>query len=332
MTKFWGKLFLINFAIGVVTGHHARVPVRHQLVALLGLRRRHLRVAAGDRGDGGVLPGVHLHRRLVLRVEQALEAGSTWRRSGWWPSPPTCSAFWILVGQRLDAAPGRVRDPQRARRADRLLRGRHAAVRHPRVRAHARRRVHPGRRSSCWASRPGTWRGADVAIFRSRSASAPCGRWSSPFEIAQGHMNAEILGSTQPTKLAAMESHWETGTSVPLYLVAWPDGQNERNASRRCRCPRCCRCWPLLVPRRGEGLKDCPRRIGRRCCRRSCRSGPWWASACCSCALGLWVFWARRRLAGPADALLGHPAAVPGQRAADGRWPRSAGSRGSSTA
>ncbi|HPW54864.1 MAG TPA: cytochrome ubiquinol oxidase subunit I [Thermoanaerobaculaceae bacterium] len=49
------------------------------------------------------------------------------------------------------------------------------------------------------------------------------------FEIAQGHMNAEILGSTQPSKMAAMETHWETGTNVPLYLVAWPDEKNERN-------------------------------------------------------------------------------------------------------
>ncbi|MCU0292994.1 MAG: cytochrome ubiquinol oxidase subunit I, partial [Thermoanaerobaculaceae bacterium] len=50
------------------------------------------------------------------------------------------------------------------------------------------------------------------------------------FEIAQGHMNAEILGSTQPSKMAAMETHWETGKNVPLYLVAWPDEKNEGNA------------------------------------------------------------------------------------------------------
>ena len=39
MTKFWGKLFLINFAMGVVTGHRAGVPVRHELERLLPVRR-----------------------------------------------------------------------------------------------------------------------------------------------------------------------------------------------------------------------------------------------------------------------------------------------------
>ena len=39
-TKFFGKLFLINFAIGVVT---AGVPVRNELVNILTICRRYLR-------------------------------------------------------------------------------------------------------------------------------------------------------------------------------------------------------------------------------------------------------------------------------------------------
>ena len=50
------------------------------------------------------------------------------------------------------------------------------------------------------------------------------------FEIAQGHMNAEILQTAQPAKLAAMESHWETSSHAPLYLLSWPDSQNSRNS------------------------------------------------------------------------------------------------------
>jgi len=49
------------------------------------------------------------------------------------------------------------------------------------------------------------------------------------FEVAQGHMNAEILSEMQPTKLAAMEAHWDTGARAPMYLLAWPDQPNERN-------------------------------------------------------------------------------------------------------
>jgi cytochrome bd ubiquinol oxidase subunit I len=50
------------------------------------------------------------------------------------------------------------------------------------------------------------------------------------FEIAQGHMNAEILHTAQPTKLAAMESHWETTKNAPLYLLSWPDSENSTNS------------------------------------------------------------------------------------------------------
>ena len=48
MAQFWGKLFLINFAMGVVTGIRAGIPVRDELVGVLPLCRRYLRRAAGD--------------------------------------------------------------------------------------------------------------------------------------------------------------------------------------------------------------------------------------------------------------------------------------------
>ena len=50
------------------------------------------------------------------------------------------------------------------------------------------------------------------------------------FEMVQGHMNAEILHDAQPTKLAAIESHWETQSNAPLYLLSWPDSDNQRNS------------------------------------------------------------------------------------------------------
>ena len=36
-------------------------------------------------------------------------------------------------------------------------------------------------------------------------------------------------GLVQAAKLAALESHWETGRNVPFYLLAWPDEANEGN-------------------------------------------------------------------------------------------------------
>jgi len=45
-----------------------------------------------------------------------------------------------------------------------------------------------------------------------------------------GDLNGVVVAEKQPTKLAAMESHWETQTRAPIYMIAVPDPENERNA------------------------------------------------------------------------------------------------------
>ena len=45
----------------------------------------------------------------------------------------------------------------------------------------------------------------------------------------QGHHHGMIVARDQPAKLAAMESHWETASNVPMYLLVWPDEKNKRN-------------------------------------------------------------------------------------------------------
>jgi len=49
------------------------------------------------------------------------------------------------------------------------------------------------------------------------------------FEVFEGHLHGALLNATQPTKLAAMEAHWETTQRAPLHLFAIPDRENERN-------------------------------------------------------------------------------------------------------
>ena len=51
--------------------HRAGVPVRHELVGLQPLRRRHLRRPAGHRGAAGVLPRVDVPRPVDLRLGPA---------------------------------------------------------------------------------------------------------------------------------------------------------------------------------------------------------------------------------------------------------------------
>ena len=48
--------------------------------------------------------------------------------------------------------------------------------------------------------------------------------------VIHGHYNGGEVAAAQPTKLAAMESHWETRKNAPIYLLAIPDPDNERNA------------------------------------------------------------------------------------------------------
>jgi cytochrome d ubiquinol oxidase subunit I len=47
--------------------------------------------------------------------------------------------------------------------------------------------------------------------------------------VIVGDINGVIVAEKQPTKLAAMESLWETTTRAPVYLFAIPDEENEKN-------------------------------------------------------------------------------------------------------
>jgi cytochrome bd ubiquinol oxidase subunit I len=57
------------------------------------------------------------------------------------------------------------------------------------------------------------------------------------FEIFEGHLHGSDLAKKQPAKLAAMESHWETSKNAPIYLFSFPDEANERNSIEIGRIP-----------------------------------------------------------------------------------------------
>ncbi len=84
----------------------------------------------------------------------------------------------------------------------------------------------------------------------------------SVFEIVQGHMNAEILSTTQPAKLAAMEAHWETSRGVPLHLLQWPDPRNERTSLEALPVPKLLSFLAFSdLNAEVKGLKDFPAQI-----------------------------------------------------------------------
>lgn len=55
------------------------------------------------------------------------------------------------------------------------------------------------------------------------------GLFSSIFVAAIGDTHGVHVTQVQPAKLAAMESHWETTARAPIHLFAIPDEKNERN-------------------------------------------------------------------------------------------------------
>jgi len=57
-----------------------------------------------------------------------------------------------------------------------------------------------------------------------------CVRIAAPFTLvvvvllgAQGHLHGQTVAKFQPAKFAAMECHWETTANAPMYMLLWPD-------------------------------------------------------------------------------------------------------------
>jgi len=95
------------------------------------------------------------------------------------------------------------------------------------------------------------------ASFRT---AASLGLAGSLLLIVSGDRQGLLVARTQPTKLAAMESHWETRREAPFNFLAWPDPKNEKNAFQGLAIPKG---LSLMAYHRGDaevkGLRDFPR-------------------------------------------------------------------------
>ncbi|MBN2282859.1 MAG: cytochrome ubiquinol oxidase subunit I [Deltaproteobacteria bacterium] len=82
------------------------------------------------------------------------------------------------------------------------------------------------------------------------------------FVVAEGHMHGADLAEKQPAKLAALESLWETQAYAPLYLLAVPGMDNEGNVLEFGRVPGV---MSLLAHHRPDavvtGLNDIPKEL-----------------------------------------------------------------------
>ena len=229
MTKFWGKLFLINFALGVVTG----ITLEFQF----GTNWSRYSAYVGDI-FGSILA---IEATTSFFLESVLIG--VWI-FGWKKLSPkahatvmwlvalagTGSAIWILL------ANGWMQEPVgyvlRNGRAE--LDSFFAVITNKFGLLEFLHTVSGAYVLSAFfvmgVSAYHLLKKQNVEFFhRSFKIALIFGLVSSLFVAIIGDTHGVHVSEVQPAKLAAMESHWETTTRAPIHLFAIPDEENERN-------------------------------------------------------------------------------------------------------
>jgi cytochrome d ubiquinol oxidase subunit I len=229
MTKFWGKLFLINFALGVVTG----ITLEFQF----GTNWSRYSAYVGD--IFGSLLAIEATVAFFLestfigiwifgwkRLSKKAHAAVMWLVA----IGGNVSAFWILVANGWMQHPvGYVIRNGRAELSDfgavvtnkfAILQFFHTVSAALLLSAffvmgicayHLLKKQH-----------------IDFST-KSFNVALIFGLVASIVVVGTGDMHGVHVAETQPAKLAAMESHWETQTQAPIVLLAIPDEENEKN-------------------------------------------------------------------------------------------------------
>ncbi|MDR2125029.1 MAG: cytochrome ubiquinol oxidase subunit I [Desulfovibrio sp.] len=229
MAKFWGKLFLINFALGVVTG----ISLEFQF----GTNWANYSKGVGDI-FGSILA---IEATLAFFLESTFIA--VWH-FGWdkVSKKVHCFAIWaVAFASNLSAlwiiiANGWMQNPI----GSEFVNGKAVLIDFATVLSN------PFAWSQYAHTILGAWLLAGFFVlgisalhlvrnnekdFFGRSFKLAA-TWTLVLAVAlplQGHSHGVTVTKYQPAKLAAMESHWESAKSAPLYLLVFPDEKNRRN-------------------------------------------------------------------------------------------------------
>jgi cytochrome d ubiquinol oxidase subunit I len=229
MTKFWGKLFLINFAIGVVTG----ITLEFQF----GTNWSRYSAYVGD--IFGSLLAIEATTSFFLestligvwifgwkKLSKKAHAAVMWLIA----VASTFSAVWILIANAWMQNPvGYTIRDGRAELVDfaAVLFQKYAIFKfiHTVSAAYVLSAFFVMGVSAYHLLKK-----QNIDFFtRSFKTALGFGIIFSFVVVIMGDINGVIIAEKQPTKLAAMESLWETTTRAPVYLFALPDEENERN-------------------------------------------------------------------------------------------------------
>jgi cytochrome d ubiquinol oxidase subunit I len=230
MTRFWGKLFLINFALGVVTG----ITLEFQF----GTNWSRYSAYVGD-VFGSLLAieatvAFFLESTLIgvwifgwKKLSRRAHAAVMWLVA----IAGNVSAIWILTANGWMQQPvGYVLRNGRAELAD------FSAVVFNSFSILQILHVIPAGflLSAFFVMGISAWhllRKQHVEVStRSFRLGLLVGLISAVLLAVEGDIHAQHIARVQPAKLAAMESLWDTQTRAPMYLFIVPDRENERNS------------------------------------------------------------------------------------------------------
>jgi cytochrome d ubiquinol oxidase subunit I len=230
MAKFWGKLFLINFAIGVVTGivqefqfgmnwsEYSRyvgdifgAPLAVE--ALLAFFMESTFLGIWIFGEGRVPEKVHLASIWLVAIGSNLSALWILLANGWMQHP---------VGFVVNEVTGRAE-----------LVNFFALIGNPKGWLFFWHTIASGFATAAFlilgVSAYHIIRKQNVALFRrSFQMAALVGLIASVFVFLGGHTNGQYMYETQPMKFAAIEAHWETSQPADFSILTIGDLSGKR--------------------------------------------------------------------------------------------------------
>ena len=260
MTKFWGKLFLINFALGIVTG----ITMEFQF----GMNWAEYSKYVGDIFGAPLaieatvafsLESVFIGLWIFgwSKVSKKVHALSIWLVA----IATNLSALWILLANGWMQKPvGYVLRNGRAEMVDFM-----AMATNTYGLSKFFHTVLSGYVVAAFfvmgISAYHILRKNELAFFRrSFKMAALFGLVSSLLVFATGDFHAVEVAKTQPTKFAAMEVVWNTQKAAPYNLIVVPDTKNERNSIEALRIPYGLSMLAFHNPdAEVRGLKDFPK-------------------------------------------------------------------------
>ncbi len=238
MAKFWGKLFLINFAIGVVTGivqefqfgmnwsEYSRyvgdifgAPLAVEALMAFFLESTFLGVWIF--GEGKVSEKVHLAAIWLVAIGSNLSALWILLANGWMQHP---------VGYVINEVNGR------AELVDFF-----ALITNPKGWLFFWHTISAGLATASFliigVSAYHLFRKQHVEIYkRSFQAAALVGLVASVLVFLGGHTNGQYMFETQPMKFSAIEAHWETSQPASFSILTIGDLSGKREV------------WSIRVP------------------------------------------------------------------------------------